>query len=151
MEISKYIGQLTNLNIKEVSIYVEGGKNIPYTIDGKMYTPRGVNEGYIREKNGQIVDKSEGNISILKSISNYRLVFFVSKSTCDADIKNIIFNCETSRRDMKKEIPIKVTEYFLDTIKNVNQEFKTSLFPDYKVIIADLEVEENFCVSKICQ
>lgn len=139
-DLSKFISDKIQIEIEEVSQVTSSKSNIPYRRDGSMFEPKGVS-GYIRLKRTVPI---YGEHRDLKYKSEYRLVLFLAKNTCDKDVLNIAANLSSTR-----EYKIVVSEIFSDTVMNVNKEFKVDKYPDFMVIIIEMEVEYNFCKTTI--
>jgi len=133
------------MNIASVRFDKEDKDTIIYISDTKELFNTARYSGFIRSISAERIDRPRG----IAFLNNYKLVLFLDKDTCDADVINIVMNAETSRTGVTGIDYIKVKRYFLDSLDNLKKEVKSNLYLKYRIVIADLEVEEQICKTKL--
>jgi len=79
----------------------------------------------------------------------YKLVILFAKDTCDADVKNTIANLLISA-PIDGVVSLKPLKSYPDSWDNIKKELnKDSAYLNYRVVVVDLESEEQICKTKI--
>lgn len=140
----KLLSRLLGIDIANVRIEKEDKDTRIYLNESNDLFNTAKYSGYIRQVGAERVD-GRGFVFA----NTYKLVLFLPKDMCDSDCLNIILNAETTRTGLDEVGFIKVKRYFLDSADNVKKEVKEKIYLKYKVVIADLDVEEIICKTKI--
>ena len=79
--------------------------------------------------------------------NSYKLVLLFAKDTCDTDVKNTIANL---LMDVPKDGVISIKPLKSYSWDNIKKELnKDSAYLNYRVVVVDLESEEQICKTKI--
>ena len=81
--------------------------------------------------------------------NSYKLVLLFAKDTCDKDVKNTIANLLISA-PIDGVVSLKPLKSYPDSWDNIKKELnKDSAYLNYRVVVVDLESEEQICKTKI--
>jgi len=146
--IDKYISSLINKDIISIYKQQQGKDMLIYLSDTNEIFSSKLFQGYLKKlKTSYIVKPEMPNTQFSKN--NYKLVILFDKSTCDADVNNVIANLFVAVQK-EKIIYIRPTESYCDSWDNIKKELnKDSAYINYRVVVVDLETEEIICKTKI--
>lgn len=143
--LHKLLTSLLGVQIANVRFEKEDKNTVIYLSDTNELFNTLRYGGFVRSVSSERVERDRGFVFL----TTYKLVLFLDKDMCDSDALNFILNSETKRTGYSELGYVKVKRYFLDSLDNVKKEIKDKIYLKYKVVIADLEVEEIICKTKI--
>ncbi len=143
--VDRLLSVRLGIDIAKIRVEKEDKNTVFYLSDTYELFNTAKYGGFIRSISAERIDRGRGAVFL----NIYKLVLFLDKGMCDSDCVNVIMNSEMNRTDVNEIDYIKVKRYFLDSLDNVKKEIKDKIYLKYKVVIADLEIEETICKTKI--
>ncbi len=146
--IAEVVSRLINMDIVSIYKQPKDKEMLIYLADSNELFNSKKYQGYLRNtETSYFFNPKMVSMQMEKNI--YKLVILFAKDTCDADVKNTIANLLISA-PIDGVVSLKPLKSYPDSWDNIKKELnKDSAYLNYRVVVVDLESEEQICKTKI--